>query len=336
MTHDEHVTDYVQRVLDRLEGVRRERGGWKALCPCPGHGDDGDQRQSLRVTIGDEGRILLNCRVGCKTDAVLEAAGLDWPDLFPGVGDTAAAVIAPREVVIGTETGDGLNAELLDQAYVLLLDALPLNETDREGLRRRGLPDGEIGHRGYRTLRNVDRGGAARKVVDQLGDDAFLVPGFVNGRHGPTIDGTATGLLVPVRGLTGQIQALKVRRVSEEPKYLYITSNGGRSPGAPSHVPLGIGTPTPILRVTEGELKADVATVLSDMPTIGVPGVTQWRSALPLIRELAAETVIVSFDAPDVHSKLPVFEQAKDFCQALEQQGFKIELEDWDDETQGN
>ena len=45
---------------------------------CPGHDD---QRASLSVSVGREGRVLLNCHVGCATAAILEAAGLTWPDL---------------------------------------------------------------------------------------------------------------------------------------------------------------------------------------------------------------------------------------------------------------
>jgi hypothetical protein len=244
--------------------------------------------------------------------------------------------MACPETASGVEADNGPDGELVNKVYALLLDTLSLRDRDRDGLHRRGLDDGEIDRRGYRTLRNVDRGGAARKVVDQLGDDTFLVPGIVPGRHGPTIDGTATGLLIPVRGLAAQIQALKVRRVFGDPKYLYISTNGGPGPGAPPHIPLGISTPARTVRVTEGELKADVATVLSDTPTIGVPGVTQWRSALPVLSDLGAETVILSYDAPDVHSKVPVFEQARDFWQALERQGLQVELEDWDHDAQGN
>ncbi|MDP9477673.1 MAG: AAA family ATPase [Actinomycetota bacterium] len=72
------------RVLERLENVRRENGGWKASCPVPGHGQGrGDLNPSLRVGQGDDGRALLKCRVGCSQGDVLNALGLEWPDLYP-------------------------------------------------------------------------------------------------------------------------------------------------------------------------------------------------------------------------------------------------------------
>ena len=60
-----------------------------------------------------------------------------------------------------------------------------------------------------------------------------------------------------------------------------IQAGRGTSPGSPVHVPLGIVAPALVVRLTEGELKADVCTALDNTPTIGVPGVTQWRGALP-------------------------------------------------------
>lgn len=48
---------------------------------CPAHDDN---RSSLNVAEGDDGRILLKCYADCSTEAVLAALGLGWPDLFPG------------------------------------------------------------------------------------------------------------------------------------------------------------------------------------------------------------------------------------------------------------
>src|SRR5262245_5173900 len=81
MTNDT-VPSHLQRVLGKVKGGRPTRDGWDALCPCADHNQDGDQNPSLRIALGEDSRILINCRVGCKTDAVLEALGLDWGDLF--------------------------------------------------------------------------------------------------------------------------------------------------------------------------------------------------------------------------------------------------------------
>jgi hypothetical protein len=320
----------VRRVLSRLRGVREVHRGWEACCPCPDHGIDGDQRPSLHITTGDDGRVLLRCRVGCNTDAVLDAAGLEWNDLF-GTDDDAPAPpgpATPRAAVAGPV--------LTHRAYELLLAQLPLEDGHREDLRRRGLTDPEVDRRGYRSLRNACRGRAAGAVHRQLGDAVLGVPGFVRGRFGVTLDGASTGLLVPVRDVHGRIQALKVRRAGE-PKYVYVTGgDGGTSPGAPVHVPLGVLAPAPIVRIVEGELKGDVVFALDGTPTVGVPGVALWRPALSVLRALCASTVILAYDAPDVHTKPPVFLQMEELWQALRADGFMVEVEDWyDDQLQG-
>ena len=52
--------------------------GWKARCP-----SHEDQRPSLVVTEGDDGKVLIDCKAGCKTESVVKDLGLTWADLFP-------------------------------------------------------------------------------------------------------------------------------------------------------------------------------------------------------------------------------------------------------------
>jgi hypothetical protein len=332
MTNDT-VPAYVQRVLDKLQSVRPTRDGWDALCPCPDHGRDGDQSPSLRITLGDDGRVLLNCRVGCPPDAVVDAMGLDWADLFVPEELAEPVIITASQLDTGRIAASPEKAGVVacHRAYESLLSQLALSGEHRLDLRRRGLSDAEIERRGYRSLRNVDRGRAAKAVHHELGDAVLAVPGFVRGEFGVTLHGESTGLLVPVRDAQGLIQAIKLRRAAE-PKYVYLTGGDeGPSPGSPVHVPLGIAAPAPVVRVTEGELKADVCTALDGTPTISVPGAAQWRGALEILKALGAKTVILAFDSPDVHNKPPVFEQAELFYLELGNEGFKVELEDWHD-----
>ena len=68
-------------ILDHLRRqgytVQARRSGGRAQCP--GHHD---RRPSLDVTTGDDGRVLIYCRAGCRTEDVLTAAGLKLGDLF--------------------------------------------------------------------------------------------------------------------------------------------------------------------------------------------------------------------------------------------------------------
>jgi hypothetical protein len=61
-----------------LEGLRRSGDGYVARCPA-----HQDRTPSLSIRQGDDGRVLLHCWAGCGTEAVLDALGLEWGDLFP-------------------------------------------------------------------------------------------------------------------------------------------------------------------------------------------------------------------------------------------------------------
>ncbi len=55
------------------------QNGTKLLCRCPAHDD---QRASLSVGQGTDGRALLYCFAGCKTQDVVKALGLRMSELF--------------------------------------------------------------------------------------------------------------------------------------------------------------------------------------------------------------------------------------------------------------
>ncbi len=80
----------VDDVLQRLEGVKREKAGqWVARCPA-----HDDSTPSLAVTRGEDGKVVLFCQAKCTVDAVCRALGIEQKDLFPKSGDAAKPVIA--------------------------------------------------------------------------------------------------------------------------------------------------------------------------------------------------------------------------------------------------
>jgi hypothetical protein len=73
------VPEHVQRLLDCLENVRPTPNGWDARCPA-----HGDNKPSLGIAVGDDGRILLRCRSqGCSTQQICQALSLPLSALFP-------------------------------------------------------------------------------------------------------------------------------------------------------------------------------------------------------------------------------------------------------------
>ena len=67
----------IHEFLARLEHVKKTRTGWTARCP--GHDD---HHNSLSVSEGTDGEILLHCHAGCETLAILKALDLNWSVLW--------------------------------------------------------------------------------------------------------------------------------------------------------------------------------------------------------------------------------------------------------------
>jgi hypothetical protein len=182
----------------------------------------------------------------------------------------------------------------------------------------------------------------ARQLQERFGHDVLSVPAFVirerDGRRYITLAG-APGLLIPVRDLAGRIVALKIRHddgTERSSRYSSMSSvrDGGPGPGAPVHIPMGIKSPACMVRVTEGELKADVAFSVSQLPTISAPGVSSWRKCLPVLHALGCETVRVAIDA-DAGDKPHVARALGELAHAVVSEGYALELERWPAEHKG-
>jgi P4 family phage/plasmid primase-like protien len=249
-----------------------------------------------------------------------------WPDPHFGVSDARGI------------RGD---PDILDRVYRALLAELPLIAQHADGLERRGLrrqPEAAsfaaAFPAGYRTL-DRKRTAAVQKLVRAGMEDLLpSVPGFFvqerAGRRYWTLSGWG-GLIIPVRDHRRRIVALLLRadEADADPRYRYISSKkrGGAGPGAPVHVPLYEGDAATV-RVTEGALKADAATALSGLLTIGLPGVSAWRRAAKVLRQLGAGTARLAFDA-DARTNRAVAEALVRLAEDLGQAGFAVELERW-------
>jgi putative DNA primase/helicase len=77
-------------ITAKLKNVKRSGTGFTAQCP--GHHD---HHNSLSVSQGDDGKILLHCHAGCETEKIVSALGLSWHDLF---ADIPALALKPHSV----------------------------------------------------------------------------------------------------------------------------------------------------------------------------------------------------------------------------------------------
>lgn len=226
----------------------------------------------------------------------------------------------------------------IHEVYSALLARLSLSPGDRQANRDRGLNDEDLVRLRYASLPARGRARIVRDLRERFGDGLAGVPGFVRkeGEGGPylTVAG-APGLIIPVRDASGQVTALKVRRSEDTgrggPRWTYLSSarHGGPGPGSPVHVPLGTPTPSEVVRLTEGERKADVCFRRTGLATVGVPGVANWRPSLDVLRGMGAKTVRLAFDA-DARAKRPVAEALRACKEGLAEAGFAVELERWD------
>ncbi len=75
-------TDPLLVLWEELEarGLSPRGEHWKFTAACPAHDD---RRPSLAVSEGADGRALIHCYAGCRTEAVVDALELRMADLFP-------------------------------------------------------------------------------------------------------------------------------------------------------------------------------------------------------------------------------------------------------------
>lgn len=78
--------------------VKRTKNGWDGRCPV-----HDDQRASLSISEGDDGKVILFCHVGCSPEAICGALGLRLGDLFP----ERERPTKPREAVYAYRRADG-------------------------------------------------------------------------------------------------------------------------------------------------------------------------------------------------------------------------------------
>jgi len=77
------VSDALELVLGKLEGVRQQGGYWMARCPAPDHDD---REASLSVARGTEQPVIFKCHAGCARDDILRGLGLTIADVSKPLG----------------------------------------------------------------------------------------------------------------------------------------------------------------------------------------------------------------------------------------------------------
>jgi hypothetical protein len=165
------------------------------------------------------------------------------------------------------------------------------------------------------------------------------VPGFcvADGTSGTywSVAGSP-GLLIPVRGADGRIQALRIRPddPGEGGKYRWLASGGRKGGvGAGAHCHVARPSRQPWDRriwISEGELKSDLAAERLGAVVVSVPGVDLWPRVLPELSALLPDggKVVLALDS-DWREKAQVHHALWGLSLTLPLLGYSLEVAGW-------
>ncbi len=227
-------------------------------------------------------------------------------------------------------------ADLRHAVYIYLAQYCGLSDDHREQLRKRGLTDAQIDIAGYWSVPRTGVSCIAGLYLSRDYDSqriAECVPGvFPSGSHIRAHD----CLMIPVCDADRRIIAIKKRLnkpMSDGCRYLWMSRtrqdpDDAPSSGSPCHVPVWDGDRSTI-RITEGPLKANIATAISDVLTIGVGGATTWQSALPVLKQLRPRRVLISMDADAATNATVAGATVALWEHLAEQDSIEVAVETW-------
>lgn len=220
----------------------------------------------------------------------------------------------------------------------LIFRELYLRPEHRAALLARGLSAAEIERKRYVSA-PMSRD-EYRRVADSLSPslEAFGggVPGFYRYRGRWEMVWRPPGYFLAVQDERGFIQALlqRVDAPLNGGKYIWLSSaerDGGASSGAPPHFAGNV-----LLQdaqeatITEGALKAEVASFLSAAPVIGVAGTHSIRGLAPRLKASFPKLrrIFVAYDR-DMYEKPQVLGALFNLVAQLQACGFRVRVRTW-------
>ena len=230
----------------------------------------------------------------------------------------------------------------LDKVYRTLTSQLHLDRPHRANLMARGLNESEILSLGYVSLPDgLRRLPAIKSCIDLYGEKLLSVPGFYLTEKKRIWLAGQDGMLIPCRDVDGHLTGAQIRINSTDGsgKYRWMSATqkqrkrGGVSSGTPIHV-AGRHLEANRVWITEGILKADIASLKLGQPVIGLAGVSSWKTSdlHAILKKLGPQSIAVAFDA-DAKTNKQVRHAEKKLTQALLSMGYCVEIADWDTDS---
>jgi len=224
----------------------------------------------------------------------------------------------------------------LNQVYQTLLSELPLFSYHRNDLLRRGLSNVQIKDLNYCSFPYEIRDSLSRKISSLYSLNG--IPGFWKDKCGIWHLAGAVGFLIPIRDIQGRIQGFQIHCDDiTGGKYKWLSSanhQNGCSSGVPIHVAQPRGANRSEIWVTEGALKADIASLRLQCIVLAVAGVGNWHGVIPIIQKLAPDQIVVAYDS-DKYSNETVSTHKNELIANLLQMGSKVYEADWSTKFKG-
>lgn len=256
-------------------------------------------------------------------------------------------IVAKKEKPVMPESSELASVYDRNQTYEMLLSQLTLSPVHMEKLKKRGLSEGEIHLGGYRSTPAF----GFDKMTEELKEKGSVIegiPGFYrknNGTWTMNFNSYCSGILIPVRTISGLIQAFQIRldkpfvdEKGRQTKYIWFSSvdyEKGVSSGSPVHF---IGNPCDeTVFVTEGPLKADAAHALSGRTFLAVAGagnIDSLREPFEILKRNGTKNMYETYDM-DKLVNVHVQAGSKKLIALIKEFGFKPKIMKWDKKYKG-
>lgn len=240
--------------------------------------------------------------------------------------------ITTKEKVIATD-------EQRDKVYREFLSILTLKDKHKQDLLRRGLSELAIKNNYYKSLdlSKDERIEVCKKLLEK-GLNLKGISGFFKHKTTGEWDFISyKGYAIPVKNLQGQIVGLQVRmEEGQDSKYRWFSSSIAGEYGTSAESRLHVaGIYSDEIYITEGALKADVASYLLGQTFIGLAGVSaNHKELLSVLKELKIQKIYIAFDM-DLINKIEVRNNLFKIANMLKQNNFNFKVLKWNEKYKG-
>lgn len=230
-----------------------------------------------------------------------------------------------------------------DRVYRKLISLLSISSEHMDNLLNRGLSEQQIFTNGYVTLPYNKM--LKKKIcikMQEVGLQLKGIPGFYLDKYKNYTFWTPKegGFLVPVRDIYGRIQGCQIRKNGEniKKKYPWFSSGymeGGCQAQGFFHVNWNSKHSSEKVFITEGPLKATVASILSDVTALAIPGVGSYKGCADVLKQMKAKKIFLAYDM-DKYENEQVMMHERNLFLYLKKNAFNnIKISEWNHDFKG-